>query len=134
MTPYRPANGSEGMDFMAAFCERCRVWVDDDVGCDINNRVLCFDVTDAEYPKEWVQEKGDVCGRTARCTAFVLDPARERPLRTAKPRRRRWPLLHAVTLFLFIVWRRHEVGRLDWHTAWEVARGIWPKERPVNRT
>ena len=90
--PYRPSNGSEGMDFEARFCDRCkrdakyRRTQDGADGCTILAAVFMVEIDDPKYPKEWVQNKyGDPYGRTARCTAFRFDDpsARRRP---RKPR------------------------------------------------
>ncbi len=56
--PYRPSNGTEGMMFMEAFCERCTKDRFDETGkpedgCDILMRTLCHEIKDAEYPPEW---------------------------------------------------------------------------------
>jgi len=65
--PYRPANGTEGMDFMARWCERC---IHDDYEklkfCQILGATLAFYMNDPEYPREWIyDESGKPC-----CTAF----------------------------------------------------------------
>jgi len=74
--PYRPSNGSEGMDFQARFCDKCSK---DDmenggIECDILGRVLSFQKDDPEYPKEWVIDEFGPQDRypfhTAKCTAF----------------------------------------------------------------
>lgn len=70
--PYRPSNGTEGMMFEAEFCDRCkhddecRRTGNTDVGCRIYLHVLCYEVTDPEYPVEWVF---DALGHPI-CTAF----------------------------------------------------------------
>ena len=46
---YRPANGTEGMIFMAAFCDRCKL----EPTCKIMLSTMAYDTTDAEYPTEW---------------------------------------------------------------------------------
>jgi hypothetical protein len=61
--PYRPANASEGDWFRARYCDRCAKDVNED--CEILGEALFFDITDKEYPREWIEdEKGP------RCTAF----------------------------------------------------------------
>jgi len=87
--PYQPSNGSEGMMFMAEFCDRCKRDRDFQLylvgkgpmaeGCEISARALIYRVEDPEYPKEWVWDP-DVMKREgalviggaegARCTAF----------------------------------------------------------------
>ena len=67
--PYRPANGAEGADFMAAWCGLCRL--DGDNGCRIAGATMIFGVNEPEYPEEW-REDGP---QGPRCTAFdALDP------------------------------------------------------------
>jgi hypothetical protein len=68
-SPYRPTSGTEGADFMEAFCDRCtrdaafRAGTGD--SCPIAADTMVFAVTDPEYPAEWVQDE-----RGPRCTAF----------------------------------------------------------------
>lgn len=67
--PYRPSCGSEGMDFMERWCAKC--WRDaafqagDGDGCIIAANAIAWDIDDAEYPAEWIE---DATG--PRCTAF----------------------------------------------------------------
>ena len=74
--PYRPANGSEGSDFMDKFCHRCkrdekfRETQAAEDGCPIALGALVYQVEEDGYPEEWVVDQGDVYGKTARCTAF----------------------------------------------------------------
>jgi len=74
---YRPANGSEGEDFMARFCERCIHDAparrgDYDNACQILSRTLIHDVDDASYPTEWTYDwEGAPC-----CTAFLPESER----------------------------------------------------------
>lgn len=64
---YRPANGCEGMDFQAAYCDNC---IHDDhvtgAYCDILNRAMIFYVDEPDYPSEWIYGED---GRP-KCTAF----------------------------------------------------------------
>ena len=68
-TPYRPACGSEGIDFMERWCARC--WRDaafqagEGDSCIIAANTMAFAVSDPDYPAEWVT---DATG--PRCTAF----------------------------------------------------------------
>lgn len=71
---YRPSNGSEGDGFMEGWCDRCerdrafREATGDAEGCEILCRTLIYDITDPEYPREWVEgEDGP------KCTAFIED-------------------------------------------------------------
>jgi len=64
--PYRPSNGSEGMDFLARWCDRCAKDAGGKV-CDIIAETMARDVDDKNYPKEWVYEAPAGEGR---CTAF----------------------------------------------------------------
>lgn len=66
---YRPSCGSEGMDFMARFCDRCKR---DDAfqrgegdSCPIVANSMAYDEDDPNYPVEWIE---DATG--PRCTAF----------------------------------------------------------------
>jgi hypothetical protein len=69
--PYRPSNGSEGMDFIARFCRHCkrdarfRETQDGRGGCPIVAATFCYPTTDPKYPKEWIEDDDG-----ARCTAF----------------------------------------------------------------
>lgn len=72
---YRPANGTEGDCFYAAWCASCeherKMREDPDFGdgCQILGATFMFDVTDDSYPKEW--RYGDD-GR-AMCTAYLAE-------------------------------------------------------------
>lgn len=67
--PYRPSSGTEGAMFMERFCDLCqrdagfRTGTDD--GCIIAAATMVYEITDPEYPKEWVRR-----GNTVECTAF----------------------------------------------------------------
>ncbi len=64
--PYRPSNGSEGCDFMEAFCMKCSEDTDE---CEIIFRSEVHDADDPEYPPEWISD--DAVGLVnPRCTAF----------------------------------------------------------------
>jgi hypothetical protein len=60
---YRPSNGSEGDCFRARYCDRCAKDADED--CEILSRSLCFDIGEADYPTEWIEDE-----QGPRCTAF----------------------------------------------------------------
>jgi hypothetical protein len=69
VTPYRPANGSEGMDFEARFCALCACDSDDleaEDGCPILADVYASKITDEDYPPQWVEDADG-----PRCTAFT---------------------------------------------------------------
>lgn len=57
---FQPSNGTEGMAFTEAFCERCvRDWKyqqtgNGDDGCQILMRTMLHRLADPEYPAEWV--------------------------------------------------------------------------------
>jgi hypothetical protein len=52
---YRPANGTEGMEFMAKFCDRCQVEVDSGLnGCDIRIETMIYETDVSEYPSEFI--------------------------------------------------------------------------------
>ena len=86
---YRPSNGSEGMDFMARFCDRCkreakyRRTDDGADGCPIIAATMCYEIEDEKYPPEWVVDLHDATGMTARCTSFQFDD----PDRRSRPRK-----------------------------------------------
>ena len=67
---YRPSNGTEGMGFMAHFCDRCKhdAAFRDGTGdsCPIAAASLAFDQDHPKYPTEW---QYDASGRPT-CTAF----------------------------------------------------------------
>lgn len=70
--PYRPSNGTEGEIFQEDFCAKCprdakfREDPEKHEGCEILARTMAYNVTDPEYPKEWIyDEKGEPT-----CTAF----------------------------------------------------------------
>lgn len=66
--PYRPSNGTEGMQFQSAFCDNCHYDgnVENGKGCLILAKTMIFQLEDPEYPKEWV--KNELL--EARCTKF----------------------------------------------------------------
>lgn len=61
MKKYRPSNGTEGIDFMGRFCDRCKK----DINCDcpIIAATMAFRIADPEYPEEWqyVEQGRPVC-------------------------------------------------------------------------
>lgn len=69
---YRPSNGTEGMHFIATYCENCihEKWSHTqkkgDLQCEILSATMLYDLKDPEYPKEWIEEEG-----IPRCTAWV---------------------------------------------------------------
>ncbi len=73
MRPYRPSNGTEGVDFIERWCGRClrdeayRNGTGD--SCPIVADSLAIgDINDLRYPKEWVEDEPF---GNARCTAFL---------------------------------------------------------------
>jgi hypothetical protein len=72
---YCPGSGTEGMAFDDAWCANCArdaAWREDERNdcCDILSRTFALDITDPDYPKEWVYgHDGRPC-----CTAFTTDP------------------------------------------------------------
>ena len=72
--PYRPSNGTEGLDFQTRFCDRC-IWDHRahegnlEHGCNILARTLALGVDDDGYPTEWIEDTPYTPG-SARCTAF----------------------------------------------------------------
>lgn len=69
--PYRPSNGTEGMGFVAQFCEQCihekfiHTQCHDDKKCDILSRSFIYGLDDPEYPEEWIWLDG-----APTCTAY----------------------------------------------------------------
>lgn len=57
MKKYRPSNGSEGMNFMRYFCDRCKYNINQD--CEILANSICYDINDPEYPKEWIYDENN---------------------------------------------------------------------------
>ncbi|WP_370171821.1 hypothetical protein [Sphingobium abikonense] len=70
---YRPANGSEGADFIGRWCGRCTR--DDDGRCSIVAASMIFQLTDSEYPSEW--RTNGASG--PHCTAFEPADPYEQP-------------------------------------------------------
>ncbi len=65
---YRPSSGSEGLDFEAQFCWVCqreatfRETQDGTDACPIVRAAFMFEVTDKEYPTQWIEdESGPRC-------------------------------------------------------------------------
>jgi len=68
---YRPSNGTEGMMFIERWCERCvRDNPEKEEYCDILNRTLMYNLSDPEYPTEWIEDDD----MNPRCTAFEAKP------------------------------------------------------------
>jgi hypothetical protein len=63
--PYRPSNGTEGLDFMEAFCDRCKK--NADRSCPIIASAFWYLEYDPKYPRELIH---DAEGHPT-CTAFV---------------------------------------------------------------
>ena len=82
---YRPSNGTEGECFTSEWCERCsrdaafRENPDSGDGCPIVASTMIYDITDDEYPIEWIEDDD---GGNPRCTAFTDDPSQ--PVRCDK--------------------------------------------------
>jgi len=62
---YIPSNGTEGMFFMAEFCDRCK-HNNYDRGCPILMKTMYLVPGDKDYPPEWVYGKDTL----PTCTAF----------------------------------------------------------------
>jgi hypothetical protein len=67
-TPYRPSNGTEGMWFEDKFCSNCIHDCPKENGkkCEIILYAMMCDVTDKEYPREWIYKDNKPT-----CTNFV---------------------------------------------------------------
>ena len=85
-TPYRPSNGTEGDCFMAQFCERCQK----QKRCTIMARTMAFDVTEPQYPREWIRDDANGNGI---CTAFVPQGTVHYKPRTIRPAKTQRSLL-----------------------------------------
>lgn len=72
--PYQPSNGTEGMEFMSRWCDRCkreekyRLTDSGEDSCPILLATLIYQTKDEGYPSEWTIKGVDL--RTARCSAF----------------------------------------------------------------
>lgn len=84
---YRPSNGSEEMDFMSQWCDRCfhdrhyQETQEPGTGCDILARAFIFLVDEEGYPGEWQwNERGYPC-----CTAFTEEDPGPQPLPNQLP-------------------------------------------------
>lgn len=62
---YRPSNGTEGDWFTEKFCINCKhenylkTGRDNARQCRILTNSLMYDLTDKEYPKEWIYDDND---------------------------------------------------------------------------
>jgi hypothetical protein len=60
--PYRPGNSDEGFWFIGEFCENCihgkyeHTQDLDDNPCEILSRSFLSDITDKDYPPEWIYD------------------------------------------------------------------------------
>ena len=72
MRPWRPANGTEGDAFEAAFCARCERASAPPDACTILEAAFGNDIGDKGYPSEWIEDESG-----PRCIAF--EPAPEVP-------------------------------------------------------
>lgn len=70
---YRPANGTDGADFMARWCNRCACDPEElegpHDGCPILADSFALEVDAEDYPPELVEVDG-----VEKCTAFVARP------------------------------------------------------------
>ena len=61
MEKYRPSNGTEGDYFISKYCMNCVHCDPDPEGqtqCEIIMLTMIYDVTDEDYPNEWVYVDG----------------------------------------------------------------------------
>lgn len=63
---FRPANGTEGEDFICAWCCHCERDTEQD--CAILAATFRYEVDDPAYPVEWIEDP--LLNRPV-CTAFV---------------------------------------------------------------
>ncbi len=71
MKKYCPSNGTEGMWFTGKFCDNC-IHDNPDYNakaprCEILTLTMVLDVTDKDYPKEWIYNEEN----KPTCTKFV---------------------------------------------------------------
>lgn len=67
MRKYQPSNGTEGMEFIAKFCDNCiHDHVPSEKYCEIVTMTMCLDVNDENYPIEWTYDDED----KPTCTKF----------------------------------------------------------------
>lgn len=70
-TSYQPSSGTVGASFIAGWCGECARDNIDELDyndrCDIVGRTMAFNVSDPEYPAEWIYDQD---GRPC-CTAFI---------------------------------------------------------------
>lgn len=73
---FRPSNGTGGDIFRHNWCDRCEKDRYESKPCGIFSRTLVYDITDKQYPKQWIYDDDGV----PMCTAFVAlgTVARER--------------------------------------------------------
>ena len=77
---YRPASGTEGMDFIAKWCGRCAC--DHNEDCPILAATFALAPDHPDYPAEWRYERGEPV-----CTAFeAADPTDQPFMRSAAVR------------------------------------------------
>jgi hypothetical protein len=69
--PFRPPNGTAGMDFEAQWCDRCerdRMWNELSIDpCEIHNDAIANLVGEEGYPPQWVHDERGY----PKCTAFI---------------------------------------------------------------
>lgn len=69
---YQPSNGTDGMVFCEKFCNQCahekftHTQNFDDKQCELFSNSLIYDVSDEEYPKEWIYDNAGL----PTCTNF----------------------------------------------------------------
>ena len=56
---YQPHCGTEGADFISAWCDKCRfeTWnpeTDKGRKCSILSNTMLYSITDSKYPREWI--------------------------------------------------------------------------------
>jgi hypothetical protein len=77
---YRPGSGTEGMDFIASWCARCRGDLNED--CPILAATFAYNAADPNYPADWRMERGEPV-----CASFeALDPLDQPIMRAAAVR------------------------------------------------
>jgi len=98
---YQPSNGSEGMEFMARYCDQCihdaeyQKNLNPEDGCPQLAASMAFNPGEPEYPQEWIEDD-DGYGF---CTKFILKDSEDEDKYNARLRREALERQGQQTLF-----------------------------------
>ena len=62
MKKYKPSNGTEGLMFQDAYCDRCifdahyQDTQESGTGCYLLRNSFVYEIDDSRYPTEWIEE------------------------------------------------------------------------------